>query len=152
MDRLFGRSKTKKSTTSPASPSTVAVTTEDEGFAVVSTPVQAGTTSTPSPYPNIGSSYPILKPELPNGNTTGTPTVPSSSNSSGASAYLDGIPFVLSSKCNGGTEHDNTLAKVESIAERIRSVDWNSTQYDFRLEKSVLSQEISGSLGRVQIE
>ena len=41
MERLFGRSKTKKSTSSnqdvsPASPSNAAITNEDDGFAIVS--------------------------------------------------------------------------------------------------------------------
>jgi len=156
MDRLFGRSKTKKSSTpqTPASPSNPTVSAEDEGFAVVSAPA-ATPPSNNNPYSNNTPTYPVLKPEVPNGvkePNTDTYKSQMSSTSTGASAYLDGIPFVLSSKCSGGTDHDQTLAKVESIAERIRSVDWSATQYDFRLEKSVMSQEVTNSLNRFQIE
>ena len=80
--------------------------------------------------------YPILKPELPNG----TKDQPERQTSVGTSA-LDGIPFTLSSKCSGGNNLDEVLARVETIAERIRNVDWSTTEYDFRLEKSVISQD-----------
>ena len=140
MERLFGRSKAKKSsTTNPdSSPSNAAVTNEDEGFAIVSN----NQAMVPPPSSNF---YPVLKPELPNG-TRGdaVPSAASRQTSVGASA-LDGIPFTLSSKCCGGNDLDEVLARVESIAERIRNVDWSTTEYDFRLEKSVINQDISHS-------
>lgn len=142
MERLFGRSKTKKSTSSnqdvsPASPSNAAITNEDDGFAIVSNN-QAGVQA---PQPSSTSMYPILKPELPNG----TKDQPERQTSVGASA-LDGIPFTLSSKCSGGNNLDEVLARVETIAERIRNVDWSTTEYDFRLEKSVISQDSLNSM------
>lgn len=152
MERLFGRGKSKKSSTasnpSPSSPSnTAAVTNEEEGFSVVSNIVPPP----PAPqslYPNVNSPYPVIKPELPNGGPTTTNTQVSSG-SSGSSAYLDGIPFSLSSRCSGGNELDEVLARVENIAERIRNVDWSATEYDFRLEKSVITQDITNSLNRM---
>lgn len=148
MERLFGRSKPKKSSTSsnpgPASPSTnVAVTNEDEGFAIVSNPTPPTAATL---YPNVPPCpYPIAKPELPNGNESSKVQT----SSSGSSAYLDGVPFSLSSRCSGSTDLDEVLARVESIAERIRRVDWAATEYDFRLEKSVASQDITNSLRRL---
>jgi len=144
MERLFGRSKTKKSSTSnpdvgPSSPSNAAVINEDEGFAIVSNN-QAMVT----PPPTASNFYPVLKPELPNGRREDLPTT-SRQTSVGASA-LDGIPFTLSSRCSGGNDLDEVLARVENIAERIRNVDWSTTEYDFRLEKSVISQDLSNSL------
>ena len=141
MERLFGRSKSKKSSTAnpdqPSSPSNAAVINEDEGFAIVSNNQAMG----PPPVSNF---YPVLKPELPNGQRDNLPTT-SRQTSVGASA-LDGIPFTLSSKCSGGNDLDEVLARVENIAERIRNVDWSTTEYDFRLEKSVVSQDLSNSL------
>ena len=132
MERLFGRSKAKKSTSlnqdaSPASPSNAAVTNEDEGFSIVTN--NPATVQAPQLPSNM---YPVLTPALPNG-TKGQTSV-------GTSA-LDGIPFTLSSKCSGGNDLDEVLARVENIAERIRNVDWSTTEYDFRLEKSVISQD-----------
>jgi len=142
MERLFGRSKSKKSSTAnpdqgPSSPSNAAVINEDEGFAIVSN----NQAMAPPPVSNF---YPVLKPELPNGQRDTLPTT-SRQTSVGASA-LDGIPFTLSSKCSGGNDLDEVLARVENIAERIRNVDWSTTEYDFRLEKSVVSQDLSNSL------
>ena len=136
MERLFGRSKAKKSTSSnqdvsPASPSNAAVTNEDEGFSIV--------TNNPAivQAPQLPSNmYPVLTPALPNGTKGQTDR----QTSVGTSA-LDGIPFTLSSKCSGGNDLDEVLARVENIAERIRNVDWSTTEYDFRLEKSVISQD-----------
>ena len=136
MERLFGRSKAKKSTSSnqdasPASPSNAAVTNEDEGFSIV--------TNNPAivQAPQLPSNmYPVLTPALPNGTKGQTER----QTSVGTSA-LDGIPFTLSSKCSGGNDLDEVLARVENIAERIRNVDWSTTEYDFRLEKSVISQD-----------
>lgn len=157
MERLFGRSKPKKTSTSsnpgPASPSTnAAVTNEDEGFAIVSNPNPPAAASNPyvaaNLYPNVPPCpYPIAKPELPNGNDSSK----TQTGSSGSSAYLDGVPFTLSSRCSGGTDLDEVLARVENIAERIRRVDWAATDYDFRLEKSVMSQDIGNTLRRMHM-
>ena len=113
MERLFGRSKAKKSTSSnqdasPASPSNAAVTNEDEGFSIV--------TNNPAivQAPQLPSNmYPVLTPALPNGTKGQTDR----QTSVGTSA-LDGIPFTLSSKCSGGNDLDEVLARVENIAER----------------------------------
>jgi len=143
MERLFGRSKAKKSSTQdvgPASPSNAAVTNEDEGFAIVSNN-QAMVVPPSLPASNV---YPVLTPELPNGRREDQPATLRQT-SVGASA-LDGIPFTLSSKCSGGNDLDEVLARVENIAERIRNVDWSTTEYDFRLEKSVISQDLGNSM------
>ena len=130
MERLFGRSKKEKKV-SDASPSNATVTNEDDGFAIVSN--NQSTVQPPAlPPTNV---YPVLAPELPNGTRQQT----NRQNSVAASA-LDGVPFTLSSKCSGSNELDEVLARVENIAERIGNVDWSTTEYDFRLEKSVISQ------------
>ena len=148
MERLFGR-KSKKPSNANASP---VVTNEDEGFAIVNPPPALPTSAAP---------YPILNPTALTNSSTGPPHTTSgtgsgSSTSGGGSnsAFLDGIPFALSSKCQGGSgsDLDEVLARVETIAERVRNVDWSSAEYDFRLEKSVLSQEISNSLQQVHME
>ena len=146
MERLFGR-KSKKPSNSNASP---VVTNEDEGFAIV---------NPPPPLPSSTTPYPILNPTVTANTSTAPPYTTSGTGSSASgggsnSAFLDGIPFALSSKCQGGSgsDLDEVLARVETIAERVRSVDWSSTDYDFRLEKSVLSQEISNSLQQVHME
>ena len=146
MERLFGRSKkdSKKSSTSTAnsqaSPSAL-VTNEEEGFAVVSQPPL---------YPSVPqASYPVLNPIAPsvsNGefkNHTSTQRQTST-----VAAYLDGIPFTLHCSENAG-EVDEITARIERVAERIRNVDWGTTEYDFRLERSVLNEDLNHSLQRL---
>ena len=149
MERLFGRGKTKKASNPspvvPVSPSNTAVTTEDEGFAIVTSTRISGTG--PNIYPDVHTQYPVVNPKVPNGASPSSAQVPyGKQNSSGNStAYLDGIPFVLSSRCSGN-DLDEVIARVENIAERIRKVDWSTMiDYDFRLEKSVVSQDESDS-------
>ena len=148
MDRLFGR-KTKKSTASNSSPSNPTVTNEEEGFSIVNAAPPPATNSTQSPYP-------ILNPMASNASEVGSTTVPgvssgSSTGGSSSSAFLDGIPFVLSSKCQGGNDLDEVVARVESIAERVKNVDYSASNYDFRLERSVLSQELPNSMQQMHI-
>lgn len=143
MERLFGRKTKKTSTSSNPLPVSPTVTNEDEGFSIVSHPA--------SIYPNVSPApqYPVVN-TLPASNSP-VVTQASVSSSSGASAYLEGVPFVLNTRCSGGSDLDAVLARVESIAERIRNVDWQAADYDFRLERSVLSQEsmITDSLQRL---
>ena len=156
MDRLFGR-KTKKSTASNSSPSNPTVTNEEEGFAIVNTPPP------PPPLTNSAfqSPYPILNPTASNASelvssssaaaASGVSSGASSSGGSSSSAFLDGIPFVLSSRCQGGNDLDEVVARVESIAERVKNVDWSASNYDFRLERSVLSQELPNAVQQMHI-
>ena len=147
MDRLFGRKPKKSTTTSNSSPANPTVTNEEEGFAVVNTSPQV--THTPYPILNpLASNNSAIQTAVPGGDSGGS----TASGSTSSSAYLDGIPFVLSSKCKGGNNDlDEVLARVESIAERVKNVDWSASNYDFRLERSVLSQEVPNSLQQMQI-
>ena len=131
------------------------MTNEEEGFAIVNTP--------PPPVTNSAfqSPYPILNPTASNASelvssssaaaASGVSSGASSSGGSSSSAFLDGIPFVLSSRCQGGNDLDEVVARVESIAERVKSVDWSASNYDFRLERSVLSQELPNSVQQMHI-
>ena len=158
MERLFGRGKSKKSSTQ----NTPIVTNEDEGsgFAVVSNtpPPPSGGQQASSIYPSVNSSpYPVLNPSVATSSpmnqgsndqqSSTTPTV--ERNNSVVGAYLDGIPFSLSAKCVGDSNVDEVTARIERLAERIRCVDWNSTEYDFRLEKSVVNEDVNSSLMRM---
>jgi len=154
MERLFGRGKSKKSSTTQNTP---IVSNEDEGsgFAVVSnTPPPTGQqAAAASIYPSVNSSpYPVLNPSVATSSSpmnqgsndqqsSTTPTV--ERNNSVVGAYLDGIPFSLSTKCIGDSNVDEVTARIERLAERIRCVDWNSTEYDFRLEKSVVNEDVN---------
>ena len=148
MERLFGRGKkdSKKSSTSTpnsqASPSAL-VTNEEEGFAVVSQP--------PAPlYPSVPqASYPVLNPIAPISNGDFKNQSSTQRQTSTVAAYLDGIPFTLHCSGNAG-EVDEITARIERVAERIRNVDWASTEYDFRLERSVLNEDLNHSLQRMQ--
>lgn len=152
MERLFGRSKTKKSTSSnqsQASPSSPFVANEDEsGFAVVSNP-------TPPPlYPNVNSTYPVLNPAPATSVTNSTSNndqaqVTHQRQQSIVGAYLDGVPFALTARCAGSSDVDEATARIERIKDRIQNVDWSSTEYDFRLERSVLNEDLNGSLMRL---
>ena len=155
MERLFGRGKSKKSSTQ----NSPIVSNEDEGsgFAVVSnTPPPTGqqAAAATSIYPSVNSSpYPVLNPSVATSSSSPmnqgsndqqsstTPTV--ERNNSVVGAYLDGIPFSLSTKCIGDSNVDEVTARIERLAERIRCVDWNSTEYDFRLEKSVVNEDVN---------
>jgi hypothetical protein len=147
MERLFGRKPKKSSASSPsqAAPAPY-VASEDEGFSVVSsTP-----SNQPALYHNFNNVYPTVNP-VPAAALNGVSS--SSNQTSGGSnnvgAYLDGVPFKLSSRCAGVTDLDAISARVEHITERIRNVDWSAADYDFRLERSVVSQDITNSLRRL---
>jgi len=149
MERLFGRGKkdSKKSSTSTpnsqASPSAL-VTNEEEGFAVVSQPPL---------YPTVPQApYPVLNPSVAPSVSNGEFRNQSSTQrqTSTVAAYLDGIPFTLHCSGNAG-EVDEITARIERVAERIRNVDWASSEYDFRLERSVLNEDLNHSLQRLQI-
>jgi len=153
MERLFGRSKTKKSTSSnqsQASPSSPFVANEDEsGFAVVSNP-----TPPPPLYPNVNSTYPVLNPAPATSVTNSTSNndqaqVTHQRQQSIVGAYLDGVPFALTARCAGSSDVDEATARIERIKDRIQNVDWSSTEYDFRLERSVLNEDLNGSLMRL---
>jgi len=152
MERLFGRGKSKKSSTQ----NTPITSNEDEGsgFAVVSnTPPTIGQqAAAASIYPSVNSSpYPVLNPSVATSSpmNQGSNDQQSSTtsnverNNSVVGAYLDGIPFSLSTKCIGDSNVDEVTARIERLAERIRCVDWNSTEYDFRLEKSVVNEDVN---------
>ncbi len=148
MERLFGR-KTKKSSTTSASPATTspgnpAVVAEDEGFSVVS-----GSSNQPV-YPNITNPYAPNVPQTAQSITeqNGLPQKGGKNAPGSASAYLDGVPFVLSTKCSG-TDLDALVARVEGISERVKNVDWAATEYNFNLEKSVVSQDLATTLSRM---
>ncbi len=142
MERLFGRKTKKSSVASPTNPSP-AVVAEDEGFSVVSN------SSSQPVYPNIANPYAananVVKSSVEQQNGTEL----ARSNSKGGSAYLDGVPFVLSNKCSGGADIDAILARVEGISERVRNVDWASTEYNFNLERSVVSQDLTTTMRRL---
>ena len=144
MDRLFGRKTKKSSTTNPVntSPSNPVVTNEDEGFAIV------------NPAPPMPTPYPILNASATVASAAPASVAPTISGGTSSSAFLDGIPFALSSKCQGGgsSDLDDIVARVENIAERVRSVDWSAANYDFRLERSVLSQDPSLSLQGLHLD
>lgn len=126
MERLFGRSKVKKSSSSNNSPTVPAsVTGEDEGFSLVTTP------------PPIVEP-PVQKPAY-------------QQQQSICRSYLDGVPFVLNTKvCStSSNDLDQILARIEGLSERVKSVDWTATDYDFRLERSVVEQDISATLRRL---
>lgn len=150
MERLFGRGKkdAKKSSSSitnpQASPSSTLVASDDESFTFVSTPPQQPL------YPSVPA-YPVLKPTPASSTSNGEVSQSSTQRQlSSVGAYLDGIPFTLTTKSAGGTDIDETTARIERISERIRNVDWSSTEYDFRLERSVLNEDLNRSLMRLQ--
>ena len=162
MERLFGRGKSKKSSTQ----NTPIISNEDEGsgFAVVSNtppPPSSSGQQEVSIHPNVNSSpYPVLNPSVATPfpmnqgsndlqQSSATPNV--ERNNSVVGAYLDGIPFSLSAKCVGDSSLDEVTARIERLAERIRCVDWNSTEYDFRLEKSVVNEDVNSSLMRMNV-
>lgn len=157
--RFFGKNP-KKVSQSPSQSSSdptfdhVATAGEDDGFTLIS---GGGGNSGNSQnwdavLPPSDSSPNMLVPPYPPNPAAAPVTCATQSMSVHG---LDGVPFVLSVKCQfagnkGRRGQADTL--LEDVSVRLATVQQliQSADYDFRLERSVIESEISGTMRRMQ--
>jgi len=152
--RLFG--KVKKDPPSPSgshnSPDLSERETEDNFTLVENKPTTIALANTlenisrlPYPLPNQNSHYPALPsggggggyPPQPQGGGGGLKSQQSSSNHP-----LDGVQFQLSPRLATDSQLDQIVFSVETVMSRVKNVDWTSMDYNFNLERSILTSEL----------
>ena len=157
--RLFGSKQKPKPSVSDQGSDNAA--SEDEGFTMVGGASQReqqqqpavaprypalpgsngdGSAITPSPYPPPGTSA------AANYNTL------TSQSSVSAPHALDGVPFALAPHCAPSSELrelDRLLAEAQTCLDSAQTLV-QSSNYDFRLEKSVVDSDVSATLKRMQ--
>jgi hypothetical protein len=150
--RLFGQSKRRD----PPSPSGSTNSEEkegEEGFTVV-----GDTRASNAAPPNDPFSYLTQLPyQLPNqggypppggappGGGGGVPrTTPSfQSQTSVREAPLDGVLFQLSPRLTTDSELEYMTTAVDSVMNKIKSMDWAAFDYNFSLERSVIANDVN---------
>eukprot|EP00088_Acartia_fossae_P052955 TRINITY_DN6003_c0_g2_i1.p1 TRINITY_DN6003_c0_g2~~TRINITY_DN6003_c0_g2_i1.p1 ORF type:complete len:175 (+),score=40.06 TRINITY_DN6003_c0_g2_i1:77-601(+) len=163
--RLFGKSS-KKDPPSPSgsnnSPDLSERETDDFTLVENNKNVAGGAEALAATFHNISK---LPYPALPNqSNTSPYPALPpigggvgypppggggghnANSNTRPASAQnhpLDGVQFQLSPRLATDSQLDQIVVSVESVMSRVKNVDWASLDYNFTLERSILSTDIS---------
>lgn len=158
LSRLFGKSSKKvpPSPSSLSSPSTEAFSSsgpnEDDGFTLLG-PAKSESPGYPLLPPTDAMPYPPGTRGAAGASSNSNGTLPSQSSVS-VPHVLDGVDFKLSGKCSldDDSSRSQTNAFLDEVSARLDAAQnlIQASNYDFRLEKSVVESDISATMRRMQ--
>ncbi len=153
--RLFGIGSKKESKSGDNSNSSLTqLEQEVEGFTLIAPknpmPPQELPLYPPLPAGAVNATAPLKSPV--NSNTLTSQT---SANGYSQHSVLDGVPFKLSERCklkSRKSQNRETDRELEDVDRKLAQVQMllQTSNYDFRLEKSVVEAEVSGTIRRMQ--
>jgi len=143
--RLFGKS-TKKDPPSPGSnnSSDLSEREGDHNFTLIDQAPPAPNSEAPPTYQSLNQ-LPYQLPQHQNrggAGAAGGPGVKPAKLQSQLSHPLEGVVFHLSPKLATDSELDQMTQTVDNLMSRMKSMEWAAFDYNFALEKSVLSSDL----------
>ena len=165
VSRWFGGSSKKQPKSDVNPPLTPSENQDEDGFTHISGSQQSSANNRSSfpGYPSLSpgaDGFPPHPPEKPRSESS-TNVAGSYSVNTASGHALDGVRFVLAGACSAtstssttGTSASSDVEKlVESVETRLRkleSLTYNADYYDFNLEKSVMQEDITATMRRMQ--
>lgn len=139
---MFSFFKSKKPSPS-SSPESEPIPSADSEFVVVDPrnrdPSQPGQSAS-SIYPNFDRNFGLPASSLPAAGPMNPVREPAIQHIN----YLHGIPFKLSSELSTGDSNEITKIQIDDILAIITSkLEVSAAEYDFGLERSIISQELT---------
>ena len=153
MFSFFGKSTKKSNSDSPSTPSAVEATeAAEDDFTVVEARQKQSTPAEPPAADRFSfPGYPAV-PAVPDNLPAYNTGTLASQSSVGGPHPLDGVPFRLGNICKTGdksSDQDKSLVKIQECIDRAQRA-LSSSDYDFRLERTVMQQDINVAMRRLQ--